>query len=106
MRPYLTAELGATSVGVVGTCWGSYLALHASAADPGLVRAAFSAHAAHPKIMAQFGAGRIQGGATVEARRIGSKADRLRDQYLKYKDQSRRMPPRNSERFRPRRRWG
>lgn len=39
------------------------------------------------KIIAQFGAGRIQGGATVEARRIGSKADRLRDLYLKYKEQ-------------------
>lgn len=39
------------------------------------------------KIMAQFGANNIQGGATVEARRIGSKADLLRDQYLKYKDQ-------------------
>jgi hypothetical protein len=39
------------------------------------------------KLMAQLGAGRLSGGATVEARRIGSKADRLRDQYLKYKDQ-------------------
>lgn len=39
------------------------------------------------KIIAQFGAGRIQGGATVEARRIGSKADRLRDEYLQYKEQ-------------------
>lgn len=39
------------------------------------------------KIMAQFGANRISGGATVEARRIGSKADRLRDEYLKFKDQ-------------------
>ncbi len=39
------------------------------------------------KLMAQFGAGRLSGGATVEARRIGSKADRLRDTYIKYKDQ-------------------
>jgi hypothetical protein len=39
------------------------------------------------KLMAQLGAGRLSGGATVEARRLGSKADRLRDTYLKYKDQ-------------------
>jgi hypothetical protein len=38
------------------------------------------------KILAQLQAGRIDGGATVEARRMGGKADRLRDIYLKYED--------------------
>ncbi len=38
------------------------------------------------KLMAQLAAGRIDGGATVEARRLGSKSDLLREQYLKYED--------------------
>lgn len=38
------------------------------------------------KLLAQLEAGRIQGGATVEARRMAGKADRLRDLYLKYED--------------------
>jgi hypothetical protein len=38
------------------------------------------------KLLAQLRAGRISGGATVEARRLGSKADMLRDAYLKYED--------------------
>jgi hypothetical protein len=38
------------------------------------------------KILAQLRAGRIDGGATVEARRMASKADRLRDLYIKYED--------------------
>src|SRR5262245_19234653 len=38
------------------------------------------------KILAQLEAGRIGGGATVEARRMSGKADRLRDIYLKYED--------------------
>jgi hypothetical protein len=38
------------------------------------------------KILAQLEAGRIEGGATVEARRMAGKADRLRDLYLKYEE--------------------
>lgn len=37
------------------------------------------------KLLAQLEAGRIDGGATVEARRMASKADLLRDRYLQYK---------------------
>src|SRR5215471_9077402 len=36
------------------------------------------------KILAQLEAGRIDGGATVEARRMAGKADMLRDRWLKY----------------------
>src|SRR5690349_803437 len=36
------------------------------------------------KILAQLEAGRLDGGATVEARRMAGKADRLRDLFLKY----------------------
>lgn len=36
------------------------------------------------KLLAQLEAGRLQGGATVEARRLASKADLLRDTYVKY----------------------
>ncbi len=39
------------------------------------------------KLMAQLSAGRMEGGASVEARRLGSKTDRLRDIYLKYEDE-------------------
>ena len=39
------------------------------------------------KLLAQLEAGNLSGGATVEARRLGSKADLLRDQYLRYKDE-------------------
>lgn len=38
------------------------------------------------KLLAQLEAGRIQGGATVEARRVSGKADILRDTYLKYEE--------------------
>jgi hypothetical protein len=38
------------------------------------------------KLLAQLEAGRLEGGATVEARRAASKADLLRDTYLKYED--------------------
>jgi uncharacterized protein len=38
------------------------------------------------KILAQLRAGRIDGGATVEARRMASKADQLRDLFLKYEE--------------------
>jgi len=38
------------------------------------------------KLLAQLEAGRIQGGATVEARRLSGKADVLRDTFLKYED--------------------
>lgn len=38
------------------------------------------------KILAQLAAGRIDGGATVEARRMAGKADMLRDRWLKYED--------------------
>jgi uncharacterized protein len=39
------------------------------------------------KLLAQLEAGRLEGGATVEARRAASKADLLRDQYVKYSEQ-------------------
>lgn len=45
------------------------------------------------KILAQLEAGRIDGGATVEARRMAGKADRLRDRYLKYADASQKNEP-------------
>jgi hypothetical protein len=38
------------------------------------------------KLLAQLDAGRLEGGATVEARRAAGKADLLRDTYLKYDD--------------------
>lgn len=38
------------------------------------------------KLLAQLEAGRIEGGATVEARRLSDKADLLRDTYLKYEE--------------------
>ena len=52
IAPYLTSQ-NATSVGIVGTCWGSYLVMHASV-DP-LVRAGVSVHPAHDIIMADLG---------------------------------------------------
>ena len=50
--PYLDSQ-NATSVGVIGTCWGSYLVMHTSV-EP-LVRAGFSVHPSHVGIMADFG---------------------------------------------------
>jgi hypothetical protein len=38
------------------------------------------------KLLAQLEAGNVSGGATVEARRLGGKADVLRNEYLKYED--------------------
>ena len=38
------------------------------------------------KLLAQLEAGNIEGGATVEARRMAGKADVLRDRYLRFKD--------------------
>jgi hypothetical protein len=38
------------------------------------------------KLLAQLERGVVQGGATVEARRLASKANMLRDRYLKYRD--------------------
>lgn len=38
------------------------------------------------KLLAQLEAGRVQGGATVEARRANRKADMLRDTYVRYED--------------------
>lgn len=38
------------------------------------------------KLIAQLSAGNLDGGASVEARRLGPKADRLRDEYLRYRD--------------------
>lgn len=49
------------------------------------------------KMAAQLQAGRIEGGATVEARRMAGKADRLRDLYLKYRDQATERGVRLSE---------
>ncbi len=40
------------------------------------------------KLLAQLERGVISGGATVEARRLGSKADRLRDEYLSYRQRA------------------
>ena len=51
LKPFLDS-LGVTSVGTVGTCWGSYWVVHASA-DP-LVKAGFAAHPFHPETMAEF----------------------------------------------------
>lgn len=39
------------------------------------------------KLLAQLEAGNVQGGATVEARRMATKADALRDRYLRLKTQ-------------------
>lgn len=44
--PFITRE-GAEMVGMVGNCWGSYLALHTSASEGNLVKAAFSTHPSH-----------------------------------------------------------
>jgi uncharacterized protein len=43
------------------------------------------------KLLAQLEAGRLQGGATVEARRAAAKADILRDQYVTYAAQIRKQ---------------
>jgi hypothetical protein len=45
------------------------------------------------KIMAQFAAGRIDGGASVEARRLAFKSDILREQYVKYEDAIQKQDP-------------
>ncbi|HYE03121.1 MAG TPA: hypothetical protein VD963_07785 [Phycisphaerales bacterium] len=45
------------------------------------------------KLAAQLERGNIQGGATVEARRLASKADLLRDRYLRYREQLRDKAP-------------
>ena len=48
--PYL--ELGeAKSVGVVGTCFGSYIVMHASASGVGFIKGGVSIHPAHPGLM-------------------------------------------------------
>ena len=52
LRPYLD-ERNATAVGVVGTCWGSYLVTHAAAEDP-VVKAGFSIHPSHVALMASL----------------------------------------------------
>ena len=52
LRPYLD-ERNATAVGVVGTCWGSYLVTHAAAEDP-VVKAGFSIHPSHVALMANL----------------------------------------------------
>ncbi|MBL8763169.1 MAG: hypothetical protein JNM07_02740 [Phycisphaerae bacterium] len=38
------------------------------------------------KLLAQLESGHVQGGATVEARRLASKADTLRDRHVRYRD--------------------
>lgn len=45
------------------------------------------------KLLAQLEAGRIEGGATVEARRLASKADLLRDRFVKYEEAVRSTDP-------------
>lgn len=46
------------------------------------------------KLLAQLEDGRIQGGATVEARRLSEKADMLRDTFLKYEEAASKKDPR------------
>ena len=52
LRPYLD-ERNATAVGMVGTCWGSYLVTHVAAEDP-VVKAGFSIHPSHVALMANL----------------------------------------------------
>ena len=52
LRPYLD-ERNATAVGMVGTCWGSYLVTHVAAEDP-IVKAGFSIHPSHVALMARL----------------------------------------------------
>ncbi|QYU70731.1 hypothetical protein J4558_11705 [Leptolyngbya sp. 15MV] len=52
------------------------------------------------KLLAQLEAGNLQGGATVEARRLASKADQLRDRFLVYEDAIRRKDESALERAR------
>ena len=47
LLPYLL-ERGAQSVAVVGTCFGSYVVIHTSADDFGLIKAGISIHPSHP----------------------------------------------------------
>jgi len=52
--PYL--ELGgAQSVGVVGTCFGSYIAMHTSASGVSFMKGGVSLHPAHPALMQAAG---------------------------------------------------
>lgn len=53
LRPYID-ERNATAVGMVGTCWGSYLVTHVAAEDP-IVKAGFSVHPSHVALMARLG---------------------------------------------------
>jgi len=53
VKPYLLGR-NCTSVGSVGTCWGSYFVTHVSADDP-MVKAGFSAHPSHPGLMETYG---------------------------------------------------
>lgn len=46
------------------------------------------------KLVAQLERGQIEGGATVEARRLGGKADLLRDQYVRYSNEISQKSPR------------
>jgi len=52
--PYL--ELGgAKAVGVVGTCFGSYITIHTSASGAGFMKGGVSIHPAHPGLMEKAG---------------------------------------------------
>lgn len=52
------------------------------------------------KLLAQLEAGNLQGGATVEARRMATKADALRDRYLKFKGEVGKRAAEESENVR------
>ena len=45
--PYLEAG-GVTSVGVVGTCFGSYIVMHTSASGARFMKGGVSLHPSHP----------------------------------------------------------
>jgi len=48
--PYLVAG-GAEAVGVVGTCFGSYIVMHLSASGQEFIRGGVSLHPSHPQLM-------------------------------------------------------
>jgi hypothetical protein len=50
--PYLRDTLGVTSVGTVGTCWGSYVVVHTSTYN--IVKAGLAAHPYHSELAELF----------------------------------------------------
>ena len=51
--PYLK-EGGAESVGVVGTCFGSYIVMHTSASGESFMKGGVSLHPSHPSTVYWF----------------------------------------------------